>query len=433
MRHLLAPTVAALPARPRHGHRPRGRRDQPGPGRRRAAAGGPGRAGDAGPAVRPRARAPRRGRRGRLPPDSGLVARFFTNPVAVVLTLFAVLAVVGARAAFGSITGGALSPVPDEVASWWQLHVQTWHPLGVGHRCAGPGLRAALRLRRQPGRWARCRRLGVDAAGRPLRGVGCVAAADRGRPPGRRPGPAALAARVGCADLRPRAGDLRGLGRGSLRHRRGGRPAAVDGPRRHGLRRPRPGPALARRVAHRAPARPRCRVRARRVALRPAGHRGRARRRPPSSRRGCCASATAGARPWWRVAATPLLLAPWLVPLVTTGSADGPAARGRPAHRSTRSTFGGLLTGRLDDLGAPWWLGRPGRAAGPAGPAAARHAGAGAGLLAGRARGAAVVAGSGSSHLQLDRPPRPGRAWACSSSSSRGWPWSPPCWAPTPT
>ena len=56
------------------------------------------------------------------------------------------------------------------------------------------------------------------------------------------------------------------------------------------------------------------------------------------------------------VAATPVLLAPWLVPLLTTGSASGLLLE---AGRLTvdQVTFGGLLTGRLNDLGAPGWLG----------------------------------------------------------------------------
>ena len=49
--------------------------------------------------------------------DSGIVARFFTNPVAVVLALFGVLSLLAAREAFGSITGGALSPVPAAAAT----------------------------------------------------------------------------------------------------------------------------------------------------------------------------------------------------------------------------------------------------------------------------------------------------------------------------
>ena len=51
-----------------------------------------------------------------------------------------------------------------------------------------------------------------------------------------------------------------------------------------------------------------------------------------------------------------MLLAPWLLPLITTGSASGLLLE---AGRLTvdQVTFGGLLTGRLNDLGAPWWLG----------------------------------------------------------------------------
>ena len=70
--------------------------------------------------------------------DTGLVARFFTNPVAVVLVLFGVLALVAGREAFGSITGGALSPVPAAAGDWWQLHVAAWHPLGTGTDVPAP-------------------------------------------------------------------------------------------------------------------------------------------------------------------------------------------------------------------------------------------------------------------------------------------------------
>jgi hypothetical protein len=56
------------------------------------------------------------------------------------------------------------------------------------------------------------------------------------------------------------------------------------------------------------------------------------------------------------VAATPVLLAPWLLPLLTTGSASGLLLE---AGRLTvdQVTFGGLVTGRLNDLGAPMWFG----------------------------------------------------------------------------
>ena len=70
--------------------------------------------------------------------DTGLVARFFTNPVAVVLVLFGVLALLAGREAFGSITGGALSPVPAAAGDWWRLHTASWHPLGTGTDVPAP-------------------------------------------------------------------------------------------------------------------------------------------------------------------------------------------------------------------------------------------------------------------------------------------------------
>ena len=70
--------------------------------------------------------------------DSGLVARFFTNPVALVLVLSCLLAVVAGREAFGSITGGALAPAPATAADWWRLHVESWHPLGTGTDVPAP-------------------------------------------------------------------------------------------------------------------------------------------------------------------------------------------------------------------------------------------------------------------------------------------------------
>ena len=173
--------------------------------------------------------------------DSGIVARFFTNPVAVVLALFGVLSLLAAREAFGSITGGALSPVPAAAADWWRLHVSSWHPLGTGTDVPAPAyvlpfafaatlllghtgaVVSGLMLLAVPvaawGAWRLLKVVGrlVDPLGLPrwLRGVG-------------------------CPDLRPRPGDLRRLGGGTLRHGGGRRPAAVDRARRPRLRRPGP-------------------------------------------------------------------------------------------------------------------------------------------------------------------------------------------------
>ena len=70
--------------------------------------------------------------------DSGLVARFFTNPVALVLVLACLLALVAGREAFGTITGGALAPVPEAASDWWGLHLESWHPLGTGTEVPAP-------------------------------------------------------------------------------------------------------------------------------------------------------------------------------------------------------------------------------------------------------------------------------------------------------
>ncbi len=70
--------------------------------------------------------------------DSGAVARFFTNPVALTLTLVVALMLVGARTALGTVSGGALSPVPDAAGDWWALHLESWHQLGFGTDVPAP-------------------------------------------------------------------------------------------------------------------------------------------------------------------------------------------------------------------------------------------------------------------------------------------------------
>ena len=70
--------------------------------------------------------------------DTGLVARYLTNPVALALTAVVAVAVVGARTAFGAVTGGALSPVPDAASAWWRLARDSWHPIGFGTDVPAP-------------------------------------------------------------------------------------------------------------------------------------------------------------------------------------------------------------------------------------------------------------------------------------------------------
>lgn len=70
--------------------------------------------------------------------DTGLVARFLTDPVAVALAVAAVAFVIGAREAFGTVSGGALSPVPEGAGDWWRLHYESWHPTGFGSAVPAP-------------------------------------------------------------------------------------------------------------------------------------------------------------------------------------------------------------------------------------------------------------------------------------------------------
>ena len=70
--------------------------------------------------------------------DTGLVARFLTNPIALALTVLVVVALVGARGVLDSTAGGGLSPAPADLSAWWRLQVETWHPLGTGTAVPAP-------------------------------------------------------------------------------------------------------------------------------------------------------------------------------------------------------------------------------------------------------------------------------------------------------
>jgi GT2 family glycosyltransferase len=72
------------------------------------------------------------------PEDTGFVARFFTNPLAVALALVVLLALVGAREAFGRVTGGGLAPAPADASQLWGLWTESWHPLGTGTAVPAP-------------------------------------------------------------------------------------------------------------------------------------------------------------------------------------------------------------------------------------------------------------------------------------------------------
>lgn len=70
--------------------------------------------------------------------DTGLVARFLTNPVAVLLSLVVLALLVGAWPAFGHVSGPGLSPAPDHLSDWWSLHLDSWHRLGLGTAVPAP-------------------------------------------------------------------------------------------------------------------------------------------------------------------------------------------------------------------------------------------------------------------------------------------------------
>ena len=126
--------MAALPARARLRQRPGRRRDHAGVRRRRTPA-----RGQAWPSPGPRFfRAHSDDDEDDLAEESGFVVRFFTNPVAVMVTLFVIVALIGARDAFGAVSGGALSPPPGEADDWWRLHIDSWHAIGQGTPVPAP-------------------------------------------------------------------------------------------------------------------------------------------------------------------------------------------------------------------------------------------------------------------------------------------------------
>ncbi len=78
--------------------------------------------------------------------DTGIVARFLTNPVAIVLSLVVLVSLAGAHTAIGSVTGGALAPVPSDAGDWWGLHLHSWHRLGLGTDVPAPPYVVVLAL-----------------------------------------------------------------------------------------------------------------------------------------------------------------------------------------------------------------------------------------------------------------------------------------------
>ncbi len=289
--------------------------------------------------------------------DTGLVARFFTNPVALLLTVFVLVALVAVREAFGHVSGGGLSPAPDAAADWWDLHLATWHPLGVGTAVpapayvlplallatlllgsAGAAVSAVLVLAVPVGLWGAWRLLQV--VGR----LGLAA------------GRAALADPVGRGDVRPGAGGERRLGR------RTDRPRSWPARCCPGWCTPRSAsPTRTPTGAGEPPGAsgccwPWCRPSPRSPGCWPwpsASWWSRPRRwwsaRPSGTGR-------SGDRPRPRSGSCPLLLAPWWIPAILERAAEGLVL---DAGRLPGLTATGLdlLTGRFHDLGAPAWVG----------------------------------------------------------------------------
>ena len=285
--------------------------------------------------------------------DTGLVARFLTNPIALALTVLVVVALVGARWRADSTAGGALAR-PTDLSAWWRLQVETWHPL---HRHRGPraAVPAALALLATlPGGSPRAAVSAVLLLAVPLP-LGCLAVPARRRPPGHPVRRVAVGAAVGCVDVGGRPGRHRGLGDGRLgvvvvaallpwlaHAALGFADPDADRRWRRGLAvRPAAGPGLG--------------VRPGALALLPVALGLVVVAAAFAVVRGVMRDRSVWGPPAVAVGLTPLLLAPWWVPAVQRGAGAALLLDiGRlPAPTTDRV---GLVAGRLGDLGAPWWL-----------------------------------------------------------------------------
>ena len=292
-----------------------------------------------------------------LAEDTGFVVRFLTNPVAVVVTLFVIVALVGARDAFGAVSGGALSPPPGEAADWWRLHIDSWHAIGQGTPVPAPAYVLPLAVvasapRREPGCGDEC----PAGPGRAALAVGRLAAAPRDRAPGGRGRLPHLAGRLGCAELLPGPGGQRSLGGGPVRRGRRRRRCCRGWPT------PRSGSRT--RIPTAGGGRPGARpcffalgaafapmvfwigvvlalvVVGAGFLISPSAMRDRSVWGPPAA----------------AMASVPVLLAPWWLPAVIHGAGAGLFFDSGRVPMPVVG-FPELLLGRLGDAGAPWWLG----------------------------------------------------------------------------
>ena len=83
-----------------------------------------------------------------LEEDSGLLVGFLTNPVALVMASFLLLALFATHDALGggTLTAPGLSPAPDALGDWWRLHTQSWHPVAQGSGAPAPAYLLPLLL-----------------------------------------------------------------------------------------------------------------------------------------------------------------------------------------------------------------------------------------------------------------------------------------------
>jgi hypothetical protein len=73
-----------------------------------------------------------------LASSPSLLSRIVTRPWASLLAVLVVLSLWWGRDLLGpgQLQGGALVPAPDAVGAWWALHLQAWHPVGIGSESA---------------------------------------------------------------------------------------------------------------------------------------------------------------------------------------------------------------------------------------------------------------------------------------------------------
>ena len=78
--------------------------------------------------------------------ETGALARWLGNPVAVCLGLVVLGWLVIAHPAYGTVVGPGLSPPPETAGDWWSLQLRSWQPLGQGTAVPAPAYVLPLAL-----------------------------------------------------------------------------------------------------------------------------------------------------------------------------------------------------------------------------------------------------------------------------------------------